>query len=49
MFFQTRPSKEDYVTLVVRRFELADPDHEGKLDAKELETEEGQSLLKLLQ
>jgi len=49
MFFQTRPSKDDYVGYVAKRFELADPDHEGELDAKELETEEGQALVKLLQ
>jgi EF hand len=48
MFFQTRPSKDDYVGFIVKQFERADPDHEGKLDAKELETEEGQSLVKLL-
>jgi hypothetical protein len=48
MFFQTRPSKADYVAMIVKRFELADPDHEGKLDAKELETEDGQALVKLL-
>jgi Ca2+-binding EF-hand superfamily protein len=48
MFFQTRPSKDDYVVLIVRRFELADPDHDGKLDAEEFQTEDGKRLLKLL-
>ena len=49
MFFQTRPSKADYVGFVVKRFDVVDPDHEGKLDAKELDTPAGQALVKLLQ
>jgi len=49
MFFQTRPSKADYVGFVVKRFDVVDPDHEGELDAAEFETEDGQALLKLLQ
>jgi len=49
MFFQTRPSKNDYVGFIAKQFDRADPDHEGTLDAKELETEEGQTLVKLLQ
>jgi hypothetical protein len=49
MFFQTRPSKADYVNFIVKQFDRADPDHEGKLDAKELDTKEGQALAKLLQ
>lgn len=49
MFFQTRPSKADYVGMIVKQFELADPDHEGKLDAQELETDDGRALVKLLQ
>jgi len=48
MLFQTRPSKDDYVGFVVKRFDIVDPDHEGKLDAKELETEDGQKLVHLL-
>ncbi len=49
MLFQTRPSKDDYVGFIVKQFDRADPNHEGTLDAKELETEEGQALVKLLQ
>ncbi len=30
-------------------FKAADPDHDGTLDAKELESPEGKQLLKLLQ
>ncbi len=42
-------TKEDYLALTERRFKLADRDNDGKLDAKELESEAGQALLKLLQ
>jgi hypothetical protein len=49
MMFQTRPSKADYVGFIVKQFDRADPDHEGTLDAKELQTKEGQALVKLLQ
>ena len=42
-------TKDDYLALTERRFKLADQEHDGKLDAKELESEAGQSLLKLLQ
>jgi len=49
MLFQARPSKDDYVGFIVKQFDRADPDHEGKLDAEELQTEEGQTLVKLLQ
>ncbi len=41
-------TKEDYLALTERRFKLADRDNDGKLDAKELESEAGQALLKLL-
>lgn len=49
MMFQARPSKADYIGFIVKQFDRADPDHEGKLDANELDTEEGQELVKLLQ
>ncbi|MGA8650869.1 MAG: hypothetical protein WB677_09630 [Xanthobacteraceae bacterium] len=42
-------TKDDYLALTERRFKLADPDNDGKLDATELESEAGQALLKLLQ
>lgn len=42
-------TKEEYLSLVEGRFKSADPDDDGTLDAKELETESGQLLLKLLQ
>jgi hypothetical protein len=49
MFFETRPSKDDFLRMLTKQFDLADyPDHEGKLDAKELDSPEGQKLLKLL-
>jgi Ca2+-binding EF-hand superfamily protein len=41
-------TKDDYLALTEMRFKLADPDNDGKLDAKELESEAGQALLKLL-
>jgi Ca2+-binding EF-hand superfamily protein len=49
MFFETRPSKADYIGFVVKRFDIVDPDHEGTLDATEFESEDGQLLVKLLQ
>jgi len=42
-------TRDDYLSLTETRFKLADTDNEGKLDAKELDSEAGQSLLKLLQ
>ena len=42
-------NRDDYLSLTETRFKLADPDNDGKLDAKELDSEAGQSLLKLLQ
>jgi Ca2+-binding EF-hand superfamily protein len=42
-------TKEEYLSLVEGRFKSADPDNDGTLDAKELGTETGQLLLKLLQ
>ena len=42
-------TKEEYLSLVEGRFKSADPDDDGTLDAKELETESRQLLLKLLQ
>jgi len=41
-------TKDDYLALTERRFKLADQEHDGKLDAKELESGAGQALLKLL-
>ena len=41
-------NKDDYPSLTETRFKLADPDDDGKLDAKELDSEAGQALLKLL-
>jgi hypothetical protein len=50
MFFQTRPSKNDYLAAIATQFDLADsPDHDGKLDAKEFESDDGRRLSKLLQ
>ena len=42
-------TKQEYLSLVEARFKSADPDDDGTVDAKELETESGQLLLKLLQ
>ena len=42
-------TRDDYLSLTETRFKLADTDNEGKLDAKELGSEAGQALLKLLQ
>ena len=42
-------TKDDYLALTEERFKLADPDNDGKLDAKELQSEAGLALLKLLQ
>ena len=42
-------TRDDYLSLTETRFKLADTDNEGKLDAKELDSGAGQSLLKLLQ
>ena len=41
-------TKADYLSLTETRFKLADPDNDGRLDAKELDSAAGQSLLKLL-
>ena len=51
MFWKTKGTltKEEYLSLVETRFKPASPDDDGTLDAKELETKEGQALLKLLQ
>ncbi len=40
-------NKDDYLSLTETRFKLADPDNDGTLDAKELDSDAGQSLLKL--
>jgi Ca2+-binding EF-hand superfamily protein len=51
MFWKSKATvtKEDYLSLVETRFKAADPDKDGTLDAKELATESGQELLKLVQ
>ena len=41
--------KGAYLSLTETRFKLADPDNDGKLDAKELDSPPWQLLLKLLQ
>jgi hypothetical protein len=41
-------SKDEYLAAVEQRFTAADPDHDGTLDAKELNTQAGQALLRLL-
>ena len=40
--------KEKYLALVAARFKAADPDSDGKLDAKELATPAGKDLVRLL-
>ena len=42
-------TRDAYLSLTETRFKLADPDNDGMLDAKELDSEAGQALLKLLQ
>jgi len=42
-------TKDQYLELVETQFKTADPDNNGTLDAKELESKAGQELLKLLQ
>jgi hypothetical protein len=51
MFWKTKGTltKQEHLDLVEGRFKPATPDDDGTLDAKELETAEGQALLKLLQ
>jgi hypothetical protein len=51
MFWKTEGTltKQEYLDLVEGKFKPATPDEDGTLDAKELETEQGQALLKLLQ
>jgi hypothetical protein len=41
-------TKDEYLALVERRFNAANPDRDGTLDAKELKTKAGRALLKLL-
>jgi hypothetical protein len=41
-------TKDEYLAVVEQRFSAADPDHDGTLDAKELKTQAGQALLRLL-
>jgi EF hand len=40
-------TKEKYLALVAARFKAADPDSDGKLDAKELATPAGKDLVRL--
>ena len=51
MYWKTQGTitKEEYLSLIEARFKTADPDNDDTLDAKELETESGQLILKLLQ
>ena len=41
-------TKDEYLALVEKKFKAADKDGEGTLDSKELHTEAGKALLKLL-
>jgi Ca2+-binding EF-hand superfamily protein len=41
-------TKDEYLALVEARFKAADPDNDGKLDAKELATQAGKDLVKML-
>jgi|HubBroStandDraft_6_1064221.scaffolds.fasta_scaffold3210630_1 hypothetical protein len=41
-------SKDEYLTLVQKLFKQADADHDGTLDAKELRSEAGQRLKRLI-
>jgi Ca2+-binding EF-hand superfamily protein len=41
--------KAEWAALVEQHFKAADRDHDGTLDAKELESPEGKQLLKMLQ
>jgi Ca2+-binding EF-hand superfamily protein len=51
MFWKTQGTltKQEYLDMVEGRFKPATPDDDGTLDVKELVTEDGQALLKLLQ
>ena len=42
-------TKDQYLELAETQFKTADPNNDGTLDAKELESKAGQDLLKLLQ
>ena len=41
-------TKDEYLSVVEQRFNAANPDSDGTLDAKELATKAGRSLLRLL-
>ncbi len=41
-------TKDEYLALVEARFKAADPDNDGKIDAKELATPGGKDLVRLL-
>jgi Ca2+-binding EF-hand superfamily protein len=40
--------KNEFLALVEKRFKVADPDNEGTIDAKELKSAAGNSLVRLL-
>jgi EF hand len=42
-------AKNEYLTLVEKRFKAADSDNDGTLDDKELHSRAGEALLRLLQ
>ena len=41
-------TKDEYLAIVEARFKAADPDNDGKVDAKELATPPGKDLVRLL-
>jgi hypothetical protein len=41
-------TKDEYLAIVEARFKAADPDNDGKVDAKELATPAGKDLVRLL-
>lgn len=41
-------TKDEYLSLVATRFKAADPDNDGKLDAKEVSSTAGHALVRLL-
>jgi hypothetical protein len=40
--------EKEYMALVEKKFKAADPDNDGTVDLKELDSPEGQALLKLI-
>jgi hypothetical protein len=41
-------TKNEYLAVVEKRFNAANPDRDGTLDSRELRTKAGQALLRLL-